>query len=80
MAKAAPVAIEPLRAAGRGLLTVVARGDVAAVTLAVAAGADAAVAHGRVLARSVIGRPYAEVGAAFAPDPRPTSHAPPPMR
>jgi microcompartment protein CcmL/EutN len=63
MAKAAPVRVEGPHLAGQGLVTIVARGDVASVTEAVSAGLEAARRLGRVHASRVIGRPGPDVAA-----------------
>lgn len=66
MAKAAAVTLDGPHLAGDGLVTVVVRGDIAAVREAVAAGAATAAGLGRVVARHVIGRPFAGVDTTFA--------------
>jgi len=65
MAKAAPVSVDGPYTIGRGLVTIIARGDIASVTEAVAAGVLAAAPLGKMRARHVIGRPSGEVDALF---------------
>lgn len=65
MAKAAPVRLDGPFIIGNGLVTVVVRGDIAAVIEAVEAGATAAGRLGHLIARHVIGRPSGEVDAIF---------------
>ena len=65
MAKAAPVRLAGPFVIGDGLVTVVARGEIAAVMEAVDAGAAAAGRLGQLIARHVIGRPFGEVEAIF---------------
>lgn len=65
MAKAAPVRLDGPFIVGNGLVTVVARGEIAAVTEAIEAGAVAAGRLGHLTARHVIGRPSADVDAIF---------------
>jgi microcompartment protein CcmL/EutN len=65
MAKAAPVRISGPFVIGSGLVTVVARGEIAAVIEAVEAGAVVAGRLGQLTARHVIGRPFDEVDAIF---------------
>ena len=65
MAKAAPVRLAGPFVIGNGLVTVVARGEIAAVMEAVDAGAVAAGRLGQLIARHVIGRPFGEVDAIF---------------
>jgi microcompartment protein CcmL/EutN len=65
MAKAAPVVVDGPHLVGRGLVTVLARGDIAAVIEAVEAGAVAAGHLGHLTARHVIGRPSGEVDTIF---------------
>ena len=65
MAKAAPVRLVGPFVIGRGLVTVVVRGEIAAVGEAIEAGASAAGRLGRVATRHVIGRPFADVDANF---------------
>jgi ethanolamine utilization protein EutM len=65
MVKAAPVRLAGPYVIGRGLVTIVVRGDIAAVIEAVDAGASAAGRLGHVAARHVIGRPFGGVGALF---------------
>lgn len=57
MAKAAPVRLDGPFIIGNGLVTVVVRGDIAAVSEAVEAGAATVARLGRLIARHVIGRP-----------------------
>jgi len=66
MSKAAPVRIGTTDRIGDGLVTIVSKGQIAAVQEAVAAGAAAANAIGRVVARGVIGRPSPELWIVFA--------------
>ena len=65
MAKAAPVELVGPFVIGGGLVTVVACGDIAAVTEAVEAGAVTAERLGQTVARDIIGRPFAEVLGVF---------------
>jgi microcompartment protein CcmL/EutN len=65
MVKAAPVRLDGPFIIGRGLVTVVVRGDIAAVIEAVEAGAAIAVRLGHLTTRHVIGRPFGEVDAIF---------------
>ena len=65
MAKAAPVRLDGPFVIGDGLVTVVVRGDIAAVTEAVEAGSAAAGRLGPSIARGVIGRPVGEIDAIF---------------
>lgn len=65
MAKAAPVRLAGPFVIGRGLVTIVVRGDIAAVIEAVEAGATAAGRLGHVATRHVIGRPFGDVDAIF---------------
>jgi ethanolamine utilization protein EutM len=65
MAKAAHVRLDGPFLIGSGLVTVVARGEIAAVIEAVEAGAVAAGRLGHLTARHVIGRPFGEVDAIF---------------
>jgi len=65
MAKAAPILVDGPFLVGNGLVTVIARGEIAAVSEAVEAGATAAVRLGRLTARHVIGRPSGEVDTIF---------------
>ena len=65
MAKAAPVLIDGPHLIGSGLVTVVARGDIAAVVEAVEAGATVAGCLGHLTTRHVIGRPSGEIDAIF---------------
>jgi len=65
MAKAAPVRLDGPFIIGSGLVTVVVRGDIAAVHEAVEAGATAAGRLGHLTARHVIGRPSSEIDAIF---------------
>ena len=65
MAKAAPVRLDGPFIIGRGLVTVVVRGDIAAVAEAVEAGATTAARMGHLTARHLIGRPVGEVDAIF---------------
>ena len=65
MAKAAPVRLHGPFVIGSGLVTVVARGDIASVREAVDAGVAAAGHLGRITARHVIGRPTDELDAVF---------------
>ncbi|MFH1571142.1 MAG: BMC domain-containing protein [Gemmatimonadota bacterium] len=63
MVKAADVRITGWQAIGGGLVTVLVRGDVAAVRAATEAGSRAAAAVGEVLAVHVISRPHASLAA-----------------
>jgi len=65
MAKAAPVRLDGPFVIGSGLVTVVVRGDIAAVREAVEAGAAVAGRLGHLTARHVIGRPSGEIDAIF---------------
>jgi ethanolamine utilization protein EutM len=65
MAKAAPVRIGSPVLIGDGLVTIVCRGDIAAVAEAVAAGSDAAGRLGTLIGGRTFGRLYAEVDRAF---------------
>ncbi len=65
MAKAAPVNLVGPFVIGRGLVTVVVRGDIAAVIEAIEAGTAAAGRIGHVATRHVIGRPFGGVDAIF---------------
>ncbi len=65
MAKAAPVRVDGPFLIGSGLVTVVVRGEIAAVIEAVEAGATAAGRLGHLTARHVIGRPSGEVDMVF---------------
>ena len=65
MAKAAPVRLDGPFVIGSGLVTVVVRGDIAAVREAVEAGATVAGRLGHLTARHVIGRPSDEIDAIF---------------
>ena len=65
MAKAAPVRLDGPFIIGSGLVTVIVRGDIAAVSEAVEAGAMTAERLGRLTARHVIGRPVGEIDAIF---------------
>jgi microcompartment protein CcmL/EutN len=65
MAKAAPVHLVGPFLIGSGFVTVVARGEIAAVIEAVEAGVLAAGRLGQLKARHVIGRPAGEVDAVF---------------
>jgi microcompartment protein CcmL/EutN len=78
MAKSAPVVLVRPQLIGAGYVTVVARGEIAAVREAVAAGVVVARRLGQLVGSHVIGRPFPEVGIAFGFDePRPTGHGPP---
>jgi ethanolamine utilization protein EutM len=80
MAKAAPVEVGRRQAIGSGFVTVVVRGEVAAVREAVDVGAAVAGRLGALVGSRVIGRPYPELGRAFGLDPeppRPAGHGPP---
>ena len=61
MLKAADVHLVGKEKIGAAYVTIVVRGDVAAVTAAVAAGAAAAAPLGKVIASHVIARPHAEL-------------------
>lgn len=63
MVKAADVQVSGWQAIGGGLVTVLVRGDVAAVRAAVDAGARAAAAVGEVVATHAIARPHASLDA-----------------
>jgi ethanolamine utilization protein EutM len=65
MAKSAPVTIGGPLLIGDGLVTVVCRGDIAAVSEAVAAGSEAAARLGTLVAGRTFGRLFAEVDGAF---------------
>ena len=65
MAKAAPVRIGRPVLIGDGLVTIVCRGDIAAVHEAVAAGSDAAGRLGTLISGRTFGRLYEEVSLAF---------------
>ena len=65
MAKAAPVRLAGPFVIGRGLVTIVVRGDIAAVIEAIEAGATVAGRLGHVATRHVIGRPFGDVDAIF---------------
>ena len=65
MAKAAPVHLVGPFVIGRGLVTIVVRGDIAAVIESIEAGAIAAGRFGHVTSRHVIGRPFGGVDAIF---------------
>ncbi len=65
MVKAAPVSIGAPILIGDGLVTIVCRGDIAAVQEAVAAGAEAAGRLGTFIGGAVFGRLFPEVGRAF---------------
>lgn len=65
MAKAAPIRLAGPFVIGDGLVTVVARGEIAAVNEAIDAGAVAAGRLGQLIASHVIGRPVGEVDAIF---------------
>lgn len=66
MAKAAPVSIGAPVLIGDGLVTVVCRGDIAAVQQAVEAGIQIAGQLGTLIGGRVFGRLYPEVFRAFA--------------
>ena len=61
MVKAADVQVTGWQAIGGGLVTVLVRGDVAAVRAAVDAGTAAAAGVGEVVATHVIARPHASL-------------------
>ncbi len=61
MTKAANVVVIGTEKIGSGLVNVVVEGDVDAVKAAVAAGAEAAKAHGELYASHIIPRPHEEV-------------------
>ena len=63
MVKAAEVRVDGWQAVGGGLVTVLVRGDVAAVRAAVEAGASAAANVGEVVATHAIARPHASLSA-----------------
>jgi ethanolamine utilization protein EutM len=65
MAKAAPVRLDGPFLIGAGLVTIVARGEIAAVIEAIEAGATAAGRLGHPTVRHVIGRPSGEIDAIF---------------
>jgi ethanolamine utilization protein EutM len=65
MAKAAPVRLDGPFMIGSGLVTVVARGEIAAVREAVEAGALVAGRLGHLAGRHVIGRPFGDVDTVF---------------
>lgn len=65
MAKAAPVRIDGPHLIGNGLVTVVARGEIAAVIEAIEAGAAAAGRLGHLTAGHIIGRPSSGVDVTF---------------
>lgn len=65
MVKAASVRLDGPFLIGSGLVTVVARGEIAAVIEAVEAGAQAAGRLGQLTGRNVIGRPFRDVEAIF---------------
>ena len=65
MAKAATIRVVAPQRIGDGLVTLVARGDIASVREAVDAGAEQATRIGRVVARHVIGRPSPELALIF---------------
>lgn len=60
MTKSANVALIGYQKVGAGLVTVLVRGDVGAVSAAVAAGVAAASAVGEVVAKHIIPRPHSE--------------------
>jgi microcompartment protein CcmL/EutN len=66
MVKAANIDIISIEKIGSAFVTVLIRGDVAAVKAAIDAGADAAARHGEVDGTNVIPRPHDEVERAFA--------------
>ncbi len=61
MTKSANVRLLGSEKIGSGLVTVMVRGDVGAVSAAVAAGASAAAAVGELVSKHVIPRPHADV-------------------
>jgi microcompartment protein CcmL/EutN len=63
--KAASVKVVKVEKIGSAYVTVVIRGDVAAVSAAIDAAAEAASKYGQVVSTSVIPRPHAEVEASF---------------
>ena len=65
MAKAAPIRLDGPFLIGCGVVTVVARGEIAAVVEAIEAGAVAAGRLGQLIARHVIGRPADDLDAIF---------------
>ncbi len=62
MLKAANVELISYENVGSSLVTIMIKGDVAAVTSAVEAGAEAAAAIGKLTAKNVMPRPIREVG------------------
>jgi len=68
MVKAADVQVAGWQAIGGGLVTVLVRGDVAAVRAAVDVGARAAAAVGEVVATHAIARPHAALAAILPVD------------
>ncbi|WP_252230580.1 BMC domain-containing protein [Clostridium sp. ZBS15] len=62
MLKAANVELISYENVGSTLVTIMIKGDVAAVTSAVEAGAEAAAAIGKLTAKNVMPRPIREVG------------------
>lgn len=62
MLKAANVELVSYENIGSTLVTIMVKGDVAAVTSAVEAGAEAAAAIGKLTAKNVMPRPIKEVG------------------
>ena len=65
MVKAANVSILSRKEVGRGLVSVVIKGDVGAVKAATEAGSDAANQVGEVVAVHVIPRPHNDLGSHF---------------
>lgn len=65
MVKAATVEISRIDKIGSAYVTVMIRGDVAAVKAAIEAGAETAARHGEVIGTNVIPRPHGEVERAF---------------
>lgn len=75
MVKAAAVSLACKEQVGGGLVTVMVRGEVAAVKAAVSAGAAAAARVGELAAAHVIPRPHEEVERILKPPPAPQSDA-----
>lgn len=65
MVKAATVEVASVEKIGSAFVTVLIRGDVAAVKAAIESGVEAANRHGEVISTNVIPRPHDEVVRAF---------------
>lgn len=66
MVKAAEVEVVGWQQVGGGLVSVIVRGDVAAVRAAIEAGAVAAASAGEIVALSIIPRPHESTGTALS--------------